>query len=149
MTEEEYQRIKEAEKERLRARKKLRALKKRSTQANTIQSALQRVKRGAETLLQRSSDLIDRLTHETAREEARLEMALDASTDEDPSTEARTLEDADREARAEALVQQLKMTAATRPVPSDASSPSASDENDQRDADDTLPEKTIGRMPRE
>ncbi len=164
MTEEEYQRIKEAEKERLQARRKLRTLKKRSAQADTIQSALRRVKRGAKTLLQRSSNLIDRLTHAAAREEARLEVALDATSDDELSTDAQTLEDADREARAEALVQQLKRTVASDTAQHDAPTASASDPEDlddpedpdnledpdnPKDANDPLPEKTIGRMRRE
>lgn len=148
MTDEEFQRIKEAEKERLRARKKLRQLKATQSQKAKIRDAFRRVKEGAETLLQRSSDLIDELTRETVREEARLEVALDSQADETTDEEAASLEEEDREARAEALVRQLKMMAVTRTSSGEKASPRSSDETAETDAssEDELPEKTIGRM---
>lgn len=144
MTDDEYKKIKEAEKERLRAKKKLRKLKATASQKTTIQSALRRVQKGAETLLQHSTDLIDALTRETAREEARLEVALDASGDPtDDEADDRSLEAQDRAARADALVQQLKTTGVT---PTDDPTDAASDGDEAQQAPDDLPEKTIGRM---
>ena len=145
MTDDEYQKIKAAEKERLRAKKKLRELKGATSRRKTIRSALQRVKKGAESLLQHSTDLIDDLTRETARQEARLEVALDASdAPSDAEAEDRSLDEQDREARADALVQQLKMTAVTQTGDRTDADEAAADDADADD--DALPEKTIGRM---
>lgn len=144
MTDEEYQRLKAAEKEHLREKKRLRkqlaALKKRQR----AQGLVQKMKQGAERLLRETESLVDTLRRQVASSEAQLEVAAEADDRVDDLHEA---EEELREERAESLVRQYK--AATGGVAS-ASDRQTSDEGDasEPDSDSTPagPDKTIGRM---
>jgi len=143
MTDEEFERLKAAEKEHLREKKKLRrqlaALKKRQR----TQGLVQKMKQGAERLLRETESLVDTLRRQVASSEARLEVAAEDTDRVDDLYEA---EEELREERAESLVRQYK--SATGSV---ASSP-AEETSDEADASETGsttpegPEKTIGRM---
>ena len=156
MTDEEFQRIKEAEKERLRARKRMKAALDQTSRSRSIQSAVARMAKGARSVLQRASDTLDRLLEETARSEAKLEVALDEAGEtsstaplDDPLEDDRLAEE-DRKARADAFVRQMKQAqgqapSAGRRATSKRDADDATDAPDD-DSDDDLPDKTIGRM---
>lgn len=165
MTEEEFEKIKEAEKEKLRAQKKLRKLKRALRRKQTIRSAVQRMAEGAQSVLSRSTELMEKLTSETARQQARLEVAMDV-IEEDPDLET----DADvnayeaerKAARAKELIRQMKQSGPSNPERTRSSGQSSSSSNTKSGdktssgatdsgttsstPDDDLPEKTIGRM---
>lgn len=160
MTEEEFERIKEAEKEKLRAQKKLAKLKKTLRRKQSIRSAVQRMAEGAQSVLSRSTDWMEQLTSETARQQARLEVALDAIEDDEPESDTDVeAYEAEREAkRAKELIRQMKQGRAKKSTDrskrgaseSDSAESSDSDATDSATgpstSDDDLPEKTIGRM---
>ena len=168
MTNEEFERLKAAEKEHLRAKKKLQATLKSLRRKQTVRSAVDRLAQSAQSALDRASDLIGQLTRETAHDEARMDMALDDELRDAPSSSDSDVEDYEAEQdadRARDLVRKMKQMQRVPPppIPSAPSGGSAntkkSDENDD-DAtssaddlstsssghDDDLPEKTIGRM---
>lgn len=146
MTDDEFQRIKEAEKDRLRAKKRLRATLESLKRRNEVQSVVRRMSRGAKRLLQKTETFADKVASQAARQAARLEVAIDDQTGDDSLAED---EEVLREERAEALLRRLKTeeasstrspsspsTAAEKPGDSDAA-PDPADEG---------PDKTIGRM---
>lgn len=138
MTDEEFERIKEAEKEHLRAKRELRtrlaALKKR----NRVQSIVQDMQQGAQRLLRDTESLVDTLRAQVARSEARLEVAADTEAHED----LHEADEALREERAERLVRQYK--AASGPVAT--RSRRSAEEEETRNASQEGSDKTIGRM---
>jgi len=144
MTDEEFERLKEAEKKHLREEKQMRrtleALKKR----NRAQSIVQKMRRGAERLLQETESLVDTLRTQMARDEAKFEVAVEDNESVDDLHEA---EETLREERAEDLVRQYK--AVTRPAGGDTQkAKSAEDDASASDAEKSSdgPDKTIGRM---
>jgi len=144
MTDEEFERLKEAEKKHLREEKQMRrtleALKKR----NRAQSIVQKMRRGAERLLQETESLVDTLRTQMARDEAKFEVAVEDSESVDDLHDA---EEALREERAEDLVRQYKTT--TRPSGGDTQeAESGEDDVSTSDAETSSdgPDKTIGRM---
>ncbi len=145
MTDEEFQRIKEAEKKHLRAKKRLQRTLKALKQRNEVQSVVQRMKQGAVRLLDETESLVDSLRRNVARSEARFELTLDDEQIEDE--DLHEAEEALREERAEVLVRRMKAEeeASSRPRPS-----ITADETSDADADDEPeqegPDKTIGRM---
>jgi hypothetical protein len=169
MTNEEFERLKAAEKEHLRAKKKLQDTLKSLRRNQQVRGAVDRLARSAQSALDRASDLIGQLTSETARDEARLEMALDdeprdAAAPADPDVEAyEAKQDADR---ARDLVRKMKQAQRVPPPPvpskpsgrtgrskktSDNASGRATSSADDlstspSSTDDDLPDKTIGRM---
>lgn len=143
MTEEEFQRIKEAEKKHLRAKKRLQRTLEALKQRNEVQSVVQRMKQGAQRLLDETETLVDSLRRSVAQREARFEVTLDNERveDEDLYEEEEIL----REERAEALVRRMKAeeTTSSRPHLSPDES-SVSEEGGTPDPEG--PDKTIGRM---
>lgn len=142
MTPEEYQRLKEAEKEHLR---KLRALKeaaRRLQRQQSINRALHGLTAGRRQVLDEHERTLEELALDTARHEARLDLALDAAPPAgDPDEEL-------QKARARDLIRQMKQA-----VAAEAETPSKPDATpkDEAPEDETpenppLPEKTIGRM---
>jgi len=141
MTDEDFERLKAAETEHLRAQKRLRATLdavKRRTQSERV---VQRMKRGAERLLGETESLVDALHRAVAQGTARLEAIFEADAPRD--TDLDEAEEALREERAEALLRRYKAAqSTTRRAQSDA------EDRDESDPDSTPdgPEKTIGRM---
>lgn len=154
MSPEDYERIKEAEKEHLRAMKKLkqqvRALKKKQRVSGSVAD----MARGMDSVLQTHEQALEDLALETLRNEARMEVALEQTDADALGSDTPPLEDlneAAQKARAKALVQQLK-TQMGVPVPSNkpadpATTPPAVKPSSGTTPGD-LPEKTIGRMRR-
>jgi len=133
MTHEEYERIKEAEKARLRARKRHRqvldALKRRGALRDTVRDMVEETNR----LFQRHDALVDALRTATARTEARAEIALE---ERDP---LRDTDEALREEQAAELVRQYKQAERVSfREPTDDASPVGGTDDE--------PDKTIGRM---
>lgn len=132
MTNEEYDRIKAAEKEHLRKMKELKEAARRLERSRKTQDAAADVDR-AQDALDENSALVRRLSKEAARTEARLDLALEAS--EEPAEDP--VED-DPKARARDLVRRLReeMNAdADRATPASKDSPT-----------DERPDKTFGRL---
>lgn len=166
MTDEEYRRLKEAEKEHLRAKQKLQKTLQVLQRKQGVRDVVNRMARSAQGALDRASDLISKLTAETARDEAHLDVAMDAVGDADASTDDPDVEAFEAKRRAEharMLVRQMKqsqalsgpsssrMTSSASPSETSGSekrsSPATSSGEDLSTSDpDDLPEKTIGRM---
>lgn len=170
MTDEEYQRLKEAEKEHLRAKKKLQETLQALRRKQGVRDAVQRMARSAQSALDRASDLIGRLAAETARGEARLDLSLGERDEVDAASasddeELASFEEERRAARARTLIRQMKQPRTRSEGPpshrqrtessrSDEASPSdgrgsaatSSDEDLSTSSTDDLPDKTIGRM---
>lgn len=161
MTDEEYQRIKEAEKERLRSVQQLKQVQRALRRQQSLRDALEGLAASRDKL-DASGAATDQLAAETARHEARLDLALDAQREKesdaaDAEISAEDLKEADRTRRARDLVRQLKQEIGLPPgssgdAPSDASGdnrPARPGDTDRpaenRPAEDR-PDKTIGRM---
>lgn len=107
MSPEEFQRYKEAEKAHLRKLKELKKAVHTLERQKSLRSAVEKVTEGQD-LLERQRELVDELALDTARHEAKLDMALDSA--DEPESRARTelLEEELQRERAQALVKQLK-----------------------------------------
>ncbi|WP_022835794.1 hypothetical protein [Salisaeta longa] len=149
MTNEEFERIKAAEKEKLRAQRRLRALQTNARASHRVQQALAQMTTRAAGLLRESAALTERLAEQIARGEARLEVALDAASD--AAADAHH-EKEQRRARAEALVRQFK----AQQMAHSGGAPSSTEKTmgppaDRPDApastaDEPSVQKTIGRI---
>lgn len=163
MTEEEFERLKAAEKDHLRAKKKLQATLQSLRQKKQVRSAVDRLARSAQQALDRASELIGQLARETARGEARLDVVLDHDADSSPDeSELAAFEEDRRADQAHDLVRQMKQAqripSASRSTPPSSTDDAASEEPSEDGATssgidrstsstrDDLPEKTIGRM---
>jgi len=141
MTDEELERLKAAEKEHLRAKKRLRATLdavKRRTQSPRV---VQQMKRGAERLLGETESLVDTLHRAMAQGTARLETVFESDSHGEPDLDE--AEEALREERAEALLRRYKAQSTTR-----GARTAEGDDRSEAESDSTPdgPEKTIGRM---
>ena len=176
MTDDEYQRIKDAEKQRLKAKRTLKRLRQalREQQASG-QHAVARMTERVRALFEEHRSAVDALQWDTAHLQARLDALRDTLTgsassadtgeadvgnvDSELAGSADALDDeALRRHRAEQLVDDLRtqLDADAAPLPDDTVSddtvpnddaPGDKASNDNA-PDDGLPEKTIGRVPR-
>jgi hypothetical protein len=163
MTPEEYERIKEAEKDHLRKLKKLKEAHRQLQRQARVTKAVTDMTSSMQEKLDVHADMMDRIATESAINEARLEMAIESRQTEDLETQA--LEDELELTRAKArdLIRKLKEEPEERAASKAPPRASNSDEpTDRRDstadkpsgstpaasptAGDDLPEKTIGRM---
>lgn len=111
MTPEEYQRLKDAEKEHLRKLKELKQAVRVLERQKKIRSELEKMSRDSEDVLQAQTDAVERLAFETAMQEARMDLALEG--DEPPPARAdEALEQELRTARAHSLVERMKQSMA-------------------------------------
>lgn len=169
MTDREYESIKRAEKERLRAKKRLQKLVEQVRREGKSTSIVQSMIDAGRSLLDETSAWTDRLTADAARAEARMDVTLDAETSSasrsSGSSEANVqdYEAEEAEARADQLVRQIRAATQPRRLRDDAGSsrrsrktaadasasatPDRADESES-ESDDALPDKTIGRMRR-
>ena len=144
MTDEEFERLKEAEKKHLREKRQMRRTLKALKRRNQAQSLVQKMRRGAERLLRETESLVDTLRTQMARDEAEFEVAVEDTESVDDLHDA---EEALREERAEALVRQYKTAA--RPSGGDTQEAEpGEDDASTSDAETSSdgPDKTIGRM---
>ena len=142
MTPEERERFKEAEKEHLRALKKLKQAAHQTRRRASINKALSDM---AGALGQEDdptdahNEMLDKLALDSARQEARLEIALENAALKDAAAETRSvekLEEETRAARAKTLVEQMKLQMGM------AASPTEEEKEEEKPA---LPSKTIGK----
>ena len=146
MTDEEFQRLKEAEKKHLRAKKRLQRTLKALKQRNEVQGVMQRMKQGAARLLNETGSLVDSLRRSVAQDQARVEGTLHDEIVEDEDLHA--AEEELREERAEELVRRMKAEeqASSRPDLSVSSDEASSGSDGTDDSEERGPDKTIGRM---
>ena len=145
MTDEEFERLKAAEKAHLREKKRLQSRLKALKKQQRTQSVVQKMKHGAERLLSETESLVDALREQFAKQEARLEVVLDDEDERlEEDEELRKYEETRREERAETLLRQYKESQS----PSTRASSTGGTEESGTDADASPdgPEKTIGRM---
>lgn len=151
MTPEEYEQYKEAEKEHLKKLKELKKAVRMLERRKQIRSSLEAVRRSSEDALEAQQDAVDRLAMETAKQEARLELALDSERGPEGA-----LDEDLRRARARALVDALKSSMESGPPEdrlagrpparaSDFKPGNGAAVNPTMDREDR-PDKTIGRM---
>ncbi len=165
MTPEEFQKIKDAEKEHLRSLKELKQAVRNLERQKKLTGAVSNITK-SEDLLDNHDSLVDKLAVETAHNEARLEIALESAAAKESiqrAEEARNKLDSDlQQIRAKDLVRQLKTQMGETDTPSTippsahqdsqaASSPtdpisSRSDAVSSNAEETDLPEKTLGRM---
>jgi hypothetical protein len=165
MTDDEFDRIKDAEKQRLRAKRTLRRLQQAlREQKEAGRGTVARMTERIQALFNDHRSALDALQWDTARLEARLDALRDtltgastAPSDTDVRSNDAPGDDglSDDEAtlrmhRAERVVDDLR-TQLDADAPSEktgADSSSANDSSESTPPDDGLPEKTIGRVPR-
>lgn len=164
MTPEEFQRIKDAEKAHLRKLKELKQAVHQMERQRTLTRAVEDITTGTQSKLDEHKEMVERLALETARSEARLDMALESEDEKDRARrlaqETAALEEEARQARAKALLQQMKQELGGAP-PADAppaearqtgektigAAPAREDEGaDPLPKPASLPDKTLGRM---
>lgn len=166
MTPQDYEQYKRAEKEHLKKLKELRQAVRVLERQKALRSSLDDMSRSTADVLEQQRELVERLAEETAYEEARLEVALDASDAAASGVSRTEMEEMLRRERARALVDELRSSleapadvsreedaaraTAADPDPSDTKS-TASPEVDSLEVNPTKerkdrPEKTIGRM---
>ncbi len=161
MTPEEYQRIKEAEKEHLRALRKLKKAVRDLERSKSIANSVTRMSSTSESALETHQEMVDKLALETAHQEARLEVALEGAEQKArQEANAEELERMDAELareRARSIVEDIRseMETGIDSSHTDATVEPNKDPGLQGSASDTtgddeakLPEKTIGRMRR-
>jgi len=160
MTDDEYQRIKDAEKQRLRAKRTLNRLRRAlQEQQASGQRTVARMTERVRDLFEEHRSAVDALQWDTAHLQARLDALRDtltggaspagtaSDTETEPTDTADSLDDETlRRHRAEQLVDDLRTQLDTEapPPPNDSTNASADDST----PDDGLPDKTIGRVPR-
>ncbi len=148
MTPEEFERIKEAEKAHLRKLKELKQAVHQAERKKRISETLSNMAGGARDTLDENEALIEKLSFEAARHEARFDVAMEGSPEKPtagaPNTEVQ--EEALRQARARQLVEDMRrQVQVEQPTPenapvADSKAPSLPPPTGG------LPEKTIGRM---
>jgi len=160
MTNEEFERIKEEEKAHLREIRKLRNMAKQLRAKRSVQAALERMLHGSREVLDTHDEMVRRLAVETARHEARLDLALESATPppEDGTGHNDPLESLDDtllKARARQLLQRMTAAEADQEDTSAPQSRAATDQLDERSSDQQRPNdqqddrpppsKTLGR----
>ena len=178
MTREEFERIKQAEKEHLRAIKKLKQTVKSLERQKSVNDALTDLASTTGDLLDEHTALVEKLSEQTALQEARFEVAMESVEDDETSPTQRLkdeeelakIEAARRQSRAQELVRKAKLQmgavgADDAVTPSGVGDSSAKDQpertigrraekesggtrNDGPESDESVPEKTIGRKGR-
>ncbi len=158
MTPEEYQRIKEAEKEHLRKLKALKRTVRRLERQKKLNQALENITGGRERVLDTHEEMMEQLAMETALSEARLEMALEAEQAVTEAEARAALEEDLQKARARELIRRIKLEVGSPEAAPDppsrrakTSPASPAEAPPEPEPDDPappqgLPEKTIGRM---
>ncbi|HEX7069373.1 MAG TPA: hypothetical protein VF190_01145 [Rhodothermales bacterium] len=143
MTDEEFNRLKEEEKAHLRQMRSLKRAVRLLERQRSVTSALEEMTTRSKAALEANEKLIEEIAFDTARQEAKLDVALESTEVPNPD-----LLDDLAAARARALVDDVRRETAkpesATPNPSDspAEKPAAPD----KARPDSLPEKTLGRL---
>jgi hypothetical protein len=119
MDRDEFERIKQEEKEHLRTKKRLEKTLQTLQNRRRVRDTVTAMTRSASALLRETEGLVRSLSADAARSEARLELALDdieeieavdhPDTPSDPPMPSTEADADDIESRAEQIVQQMKM----------------------------------------
>jgi len=152
MTPEEYQRVKEAEKEHLRKLKELKSAVRLLRRRNSVNRALGDMATGPQAARDVHDEMVEKLAIETAQKEARMEIALENAQLEGaenaattPTRSAEELEEEMLKERAQSLLRQIKLEMGT---PTDEpAAPASATTPKERIATPEVPkaDKTIGR----
>jgi ABC-type transporter Mla subunit MlaD len=145
MSREEMERIKEAEKEHLRSLKKLKEAARQLESRRKTAAAVGRIADSRE-VLDRTSSAIDQLAVEVARNEARLEIALESAEEAEKRADLEQFEEEEVRRRAAGLIQQIRREASEPPL---RASEQEKPHRTEQARVDSLPEKTIGRIRRD
>lgn len=139
MTEGEFDRLKNEEKEHLRQMRALKNAVKLVERQRSVTSALEEMTSRSKAALEANERLIEEIAYDTALNEARLDVALDASDapQADPEEEAAAM-------RARALVEETRR--ATEAGQQSTSDTGESTSAEPGDRPQPLPEKTLGRL---
>lgn len=152
MSPEEYQRIKEAEKEHLRKLRELKSAVRLLRRRNAVNQALGDMATGPQATRDVHDEMVEKLAIETAQKEARMEIALENAqleeTEDATATPTRSAEDLEEEMlkeRAQSLIRQIKLEMGT---PNDEpAAPASATTPKERIATPEVPkaDKTLGR----
>lgn len=152
MSPEEYQRIKEAEKEHLRKLREIKQASRGLRRKKSIADALGKITGSMQKPFDQHQEALDKLDQDTFQNEARLDVALMNAEDREKERakhEQTAAFEADlQKAKAQDLVRQMKIQmglAEATNSPQQTSTPKASEAN-PTPAAEPLPEKTVGRM---
>lgn len=140
MDREQYEKLKQAEKEHLRKMKEIKAKLREVERQKKLLKAVQGVKPPSE-LEDTYDEMMERLQNETIEGEVKLEMAMDA-TSETPVRPTPEMEEELEKARARLLVEQMKLEMGG--VTSERSAPKGTTEKETSESGSS--EKTIGRQ---
>lgn len=162
MTPEEYQRIKEAEKDHLRKLKKLKEAHRQLERQQKVTKAVTDMTSSISEKMDVHDDMMSRIATESAINEARLEMAIESRESEDLETQSLEDELELAKVKARELIRQLKAeegAQSTKKKGEDLQKPekkevkktavkskSSNASKPKAESKDDLPEKTIGRM---
>ncbi len=153
MTPEEYERLKEAEKEHLRKMRRLKQAVHELERQKKVSKAVRDMTEEPRRLLDEQEELVDQIAMEAAQSEARLDIALEAADAKAVAEPERiSPEEADeviRRERARELVRRMQAEDASAPAasaetPAKESAPKSAD--GEQAPPPPRPEKTIGRM---
>lgn len=150
MKPKEFERIKKAEKEHLRKLKKLKDAHRQLERQKKMTDAVSEMTTSMREKLDVHDDMMERITTESALNEARLEIALESS--KNAEFEAQEMKDEQELTRAKAkeLVRQMKAGEELGPIQSKVDAAAQTSvklkSSKEADTDQDLPEKTIGRM---
>ena len=150
MTPEEYQRIKEAEKAHLRKVKELKRAVRTLGRQQRLTKAVESLT-GGRAKLDENEALIEQLALDTARSEARLDIALEGASEAERAALEAAREEELRRLRAAELLRQMKQEIAgpqERAGDPEVRAREAATQADPAEGkpEHPLPEKTIGRM---
>jgi len=151
MTPEEFEKIKEAEKDHLRKVRKLKSAVKQLERQKKISGALNDLTTSMQDKFDDHDEMMSRVAIDAALNEARLEIALESSQEADRGAQLAQDEADLAKAKARDVMQQFReMTDSESAVDQTESTPEKSSTRRVRpgkpDSRDDLPEKTIGRM---
>lgn len=143
MTDEEFDRLKEEEKAHLRQIRALKEAVRLLERQRSVTSALEQMTSRSREALEANERLIDEIARDTARQEAKLDVALESTPDHD------SLEETGAAIRAQQLVEKLRRQMSPEEEEATADeAPSVAAEDPKRSParPEALPEKTLGRM---
>jgi len=150
MTPEEYERLKEAEKEHLRKMRQLKRAVHELERQKKVSRAVRDMTEEPRRLLDEQEELVDRIAMEAAHSEARLDIALESADQKAESEPALpTPEESDEElrrARARELVRRMQAGDAPEPSRSEPAKQAPEASGGEKPDRPPLPDKTIGRM---
>ena len=157
MPSENYQRIKEAEKEHLRKLKKLKEAARQLARQKRLSQAVDNITSGPRETLDTHEALMEQLAFETAQQEARLDIALENQQLDEPAAGTIAPDDLEEELlaeRAKTLLRQMKQQMGVPDEEPGEAAPPARREEAASEAEPPenppaaaeRPEKTIGRM---